>query len=179
MNKGMLFAVLCGLTFSSGLTPASPALASTETQERFSVQAQTTLGANEPPIFDAARIGTAAEVDKILKADPAMRDARNQLGSTPLHLAATNLDSGPLKVLIAAGAEVNARDKEDNTPLHMAAYVGRSDAARLLLEAGADVSAKSTGGRTPLSLARKARADETAGIISLWVLKGCKPGKPC
>jgi hypothetical protein len=41
------------------------------------------------------------------------------------------------------------------------------------------VNAKSTGGRTPLSLARKTRADETAGIISLWVLKGCKPGKPC
>jgi Ankyrin repeat. len=110
MIRNILFAVLCGLTFAA--------------------QAQTTLGANEPPIFDAARIGSAAEVDKILKANPAMRDARNQLGSTPLHLAATNLDSGPLKVLIAAGAEVNARDKEDNTPLHMAAYVGRSDAAR-------------------------------------------------
>ena len=50
---------------------------------------------------------------------------------------------------------------------------------KLEVEAGADVNAKSTGGRTPLSLARKARADETAGIISLWVLKGCKPGKPC
>jgi ankyrin repeat protein len=61
----------------------------------------------------------------------------------------------------------------------MAAYAGRSEAARLLLEAGADVNAKSTAGRTPLSMARKVRADETAGIISLWVLKGCKPGKPC
>jgi ankyrin repeat protein len=155
----LAFAVLCGLTFSA--------------------QAQMTLGANEPPIFDAARLGNAAETDKILKANPAMRDARNQLGSTPLHLAATNGDSGPLKALIAAGADVNARDKEDNTPLHMAAYAGKSEAARLLLEAGADVNAKSTGGRTPLSLARKTRADETAGIISLWVLKGCKPGKPC
>jgi hypothetical protein len=139
---------------------------------------QTTLGANEPPIFDAARLGSAAEVDKILKANPAMRDARNQLGSTPLHLAATNGDAGPLKALLAAGADVHARDKEDNTPLHMAAYAGKSEAARLLLEAGADVNAKSTGGRTPLSLARKTRADETAGIISLWVLKGCQPGKP-
>jgi hypothetical protein len=118
-----------------------------------------TLGANEPPIFDAARLGTAAETAKILKTEPAMRDARNQLGSTPLHLAATNGDAGPLKALIAAGAEVNARDKEDNTPLHMAAYAGKSEAARLLLEGGADVNAKSTGGRTPLSLARKTRAD--------------------
>lgn len=153
------FAVLWGLTFTAA--------------------GQATLGANEPPIFDAARLGTAAEVDKILKSNPLMRDARNQLGSTPLHLAATNGDIGPLKVLIAAGADVNARDKEDNTPLHMAAYVGRAVAARLLLEAGADVNAKSAGGRTPLSLARKARSDETAGIISLWVLKGCQPGKPC
>lgn len=155
----ILLAVLCGLTFP--------------------VLAQTTLGANEPPVFDAARLGTAAEMRKLLEADAAARDARNQLGATPLHLAATNADSGPLKALIAAGADVNARDKEDNTPLHLAAYAGRSEAARLLLEAGAEVNAKSTGGRTPLSLARKARADETAGIISLWVLKGCRPGKPC
>jgi hypothetical protein len=87
--------------------------------------------------------------------------------------------AGPLKALLAAGADVNARDKEDNTPLHMAAYADKSENARLLLEAGADADAKSAGGRTPLSLARKSRADETAGIISLWVLKGCKPGKPC
>jgi hypothetical protein len=30
-----------------------------------------------------------------------------------------------------------------------------------------------------LSMARKVRADELAGIISLWILKGCQPGKPC
>ncbi len=154
-----MFAVLWGLTFIA--------------------QAQTTLGANEPPIFDAARLGTAAEVNKILKADPAMRDARNQLGATPLHLAATNSDSGPLKALLAAGADVTVRDKDDLTPLHMAAYADKPEHARLLLEAGADVNAKSAGGRTPLSLARKSRADVTAGIMSLWVLKGCKPGKPC
>ena len=78
-----------------------------------------------------------------------------------------------------AGADARARDKEDLTPLHMAAYTDKPEHARLLLEAGADVDAKSAGGRTPLSLARKARADKTAGIISLWVLKGCQPGKPC
>ena len=108
-----------------------------------------------------------------------MRDARNQLGSTPLHLAATNGDAGPLKALIAAGADVNARDKEDHTPLHMAAYAGKSEPRACCSKPAPTSNAKSTGGRTPLSLARKARADETAGIISLWVLKGCQPGKPC
>jgi len=161
--KQRIAAVLCGLTFLA----AAP------------LRAETVVTAVDGPIHEAARLGTAAEVEKILKAHPALRDARNQLGSTPLHLAATNGDAGPLKALLAAGADVNARDKEDNTPLHMAAYATRTENARLLLEAGADVNAKSTGGRTPLSLARKVRADETAGIISLWVLKGCKPGKPC
>ena len=27
--------------------------------------------------------------------------------------------------------------------------------------------------------ARKSRADVTADVMSLWVLKGCKPGKLC
>ena len=34
-------------------------------------------------------------------------------------------------------------------------------------------------GRDALSIARKVMAHETAGTISLWVLKGCKAGKPC
>ncbi|MBM3392690.1 MAG: ankyrin repeat domain-containing protein [Betaproteobacteria bacterium] len=163
MTRTMPFAVLCGLTFIA----TAP------------LRAETVVTSVDAPIFDAARLGTAAEVEKLLKANPALRDARNPLGATPLHHAATNLDSGPLKVLLAAGADVNARDKEDNTPLHMAAYATRAGNAQLLLAAGADVNAKTTAGRTPLSMARKVRADETAGIISLWVLKGCKPGKPC
>jgi len=142
-------------------------------------QAAETLGMNEQPIHDAARLGTRAAVERILKATPAARDARTPLGSTPLHMAALNVDSGPLQALIAAGADINARDREGATPLHMAAYATRTEHARLLLQAGADVTVKTENGRDALSMARKVRADETAGIISLWILKGCKPGKPC
>ena len=145
----------------------------------FGAQAAETLGMNEQPIHDAARTGTRAEVERILKATPAARDARTPLGSTPLHVAALNADSGPLKALIAAGADVNARDREGATPLHMAAYATRTEHARLLLQAGADVTAKTEAGRDALSMARKVRADETAGVISLWILKGCKPAIPC
>ncbi|MDK9724590.1 MAG: ankyrin repeat domain-containing protein [Sterolibacteriaceae bacterium MAG5] len=138
-----------------------------------------TLGKNEQPIHDAARMGTREDVERLLKADPKLRDARTELGSTPLHYAALNENSGPLRALLAAGANVNARDKEGATPLHMAAYATRSEHTKLLLEAGADVNAKTDAGRDVLSLARRVRADEVAGIISLWVLKGCKPSKPC
>ena len=141
--------------------------------------ADVVLGMNEQPIHDAARLGKRGEVEKILKASPAARDARTPLGITPLHYAAMNEDSGPLKALLAAGAAVNVRDGEGRTPLHMAAFSTRTANARLLLEAGADPAAKTDAGRDVLSMARKVRADELAGIVSLWILKGCQPGKPC
>ncbi|RLJ62751.1 ankyrin repeat domain-containing protein [Sulfurisoma sediminicola] len=140
---------------------------------------ESTLGMNESPIHDAARTGTRADVERLLKADPALRDARTYMGSTPLHYAALNLDPGPLVTLLAAGANVNARDKEGNTPLHLAAFSTRLEQTKLLLAAGADVYARNELGRDPLSLARKVRADEVAGVISLWVLKGCKPSVAC
>jgi uncharacterized protein len=148
---------------------SSPALAETPSP-----------GMNELPIHAAARAGTRADVERILAATPAMRDTPSGgLGSTPLHLAALNLDSGPLQALLAAGAQVNARDKNNATPLHMAAFATRSENAKLLLMAGADPHIKTIEGRDVASLARRVRADEVAGIVSLWLLKGCKAGMAC
>ena len=141
--------------------------------------AEPTLGMNEQPIHDAARMGTRQDVEKILKATPQARDARTPLGITPLHYAAMNGDSGPLLTLLAAGAPVNARDGEGRTPLHMAAFSTRTANGKLLLQAGADPTLKTDAGRDALSMARKVRADELAGEMSLWILKGCQPGKPC
>lgn len=141
--------------------------------------ASVVIGANDQPIHDAARLGSGKDVEKILKSNPAARDARTQHGSTPLHLAATNPDLSAMKALIAAGADVNARDSEGLTPLHMTAYTQGTKQAELLLQAGADPYAKTNAGRDPTSLARKTRSDEVSGVISLWILKGCKAGKPC
>jgi len=133
----------------------------------------------DQPIHDAARTGSGDDVRRLLKADPKQREARTAMGSTPLHLAATNPDTSAMKALIAAGADVTARDNDGATPLHMAAYSSRPKNAQILLEAGADPMAKTDNGRDPGSMARKVKSDETAGILSLWILKGCKAGKPC
>lgn len=137
------------------------------------------LGAHDQPIHDAARLGSGEQVQAILKADPGARDQRTDLGWTPLHLAATNPDLTALKALVAAGADPNARDKDGATPLHLAAYTQNARHAQLLLEAGADPLLKTNAGRDATSMARKAMANEAAGVISLWILKGCKAGKPC
>jgi ankyrin repeat protein len=131
------------------------------------------------PIHQAALEGNRATVERLLRENPAHRDLATDYGSTPLHLAAMNADSGPLQALLAAKANLHARDKEGATPLHMAAFTTRTRNAVLLLEAGADPLLKTTIGRDVLSMARKVRADELAGVVSLWILKGCKPGKPC
>lgn len=134
---------------------------------------------HDQPIHDAAREGTGADVIRLLKATPKQRDVRTAQGSTPLHLAATNPDTSAMKALIAAGADIMARDNDGATPLHMAAYASRPQNTQILLEAGADPQAKTDNGRDPGSLARKVKSDETAGVLALWVLKGCKAGKPC
>jgi ankyrin repeat protein len=134
---------------------------------------------NELPIHFAARAGNRTGVETILRTDPTQRDIATAYGSTPLHLAALNPDPGPMQALLAAGANFHARDSEGATPMHMAAYATRTKNAELLLHAGADATLKNNIGRDVLSLARKVRADELAGVVSLWLLKGCKPGKPC
>lgn len=158
---GALVAVAADAFAQASATPASP------------------LSAHERPIHDAARLGTRADVEALLKADPSQRDARAPSGATPLHYAAMNADAGPTQALLAAGANPNARDGEGRTPLHMAAFATRSANAKLLLRAGADPQAKTEAGRDVLSMARKVRADELAGEISLWILKGCSKDKPC
>lgn len=133
----------------------------------------------EHPILNAARTGTGEAVVAALGADPASRDFRTRVGSTPLHLAAANADPGALKALIDAGADPTARDHDGMTPLHVAAYSQNARHAQLLLEAGADPYALTASGRDPTSVARKAMAYEVAGVISLWLLKKCSPGKTC
>lgn len=130
-------------------------------------------------IHDVAKTGSGPKLKALLDATPALLNAKNVRGATPLHLAAINPDGTTIRVLLAAGADVNAVDEEGFTPLHMAAFHRQADHALLLLEAGADLNAKTVSGRTPLSMAEKARADETSGVISLWILKGCKPKQGC
>lgn len=122
-------------------------------------------------IFDAARMGTAQEVGKFLAADPKLIHAKTELGSTPLHIAATNSSPEIAKLLLAKGADINAKDNNGATPLHLAAFTGKKDVAELLLSSGANADAKDNNGTTPLEYAQRGMNYETKALLVLWLLK--------
>lgn len=53
-------------------------------------------------------------------AAPALADARDADGLTPLHLAVVHGNVPLVQTLLAAGADVNARDDEHHTVVHWA-----------------------------------------------------------
>jgi ankyrin repeat protein/L-ascorbate metabolism protein UlaG (beta-lactamase superfamily) len=121
-------------------------------------------------IHRAAEAGDLAGVQKLLDAEPALIQAADDKGRTPLHLAAFNGRDDVVALLIRKGAEVDRRETHyDLTPLHMAAWKGHAGAARLLLEAGADLNARERDNETPLYYAATADSIET---IDLFLARG-------
>jgi ankyrin repeat protein len=68
-------------------------------------------------------------------------NARDMLGKTALHKAASAGYTEIAKDLIEAGAALEARDNLDRTPFHLAASWGHTEIAKALINAGADISA--------------------------------------
>ena len=68
-----------------------------------------------------------------------------------LHLAAQNLSSDIVKLLLARGADCNAEEpKEQQTALHIAAKTGQMDIVKILVDWRAKPSAKDRKGRRPI-----------------------------
>ena len=107
-------------------------------------------------LFEAAAIGDAAGVRRLVADEPAGVNTHSVDGWTALHLASFFGHVGVVEALLAARADVHARSRNShgNTPLHAAA-AGRGDIRIVsqLLAAGADVDAAEPAGYRPLHLA--------------------------
>jgi ankyrin repeat protein len=121
----------------------------------------------KPPVLDYA------ETTRMLLKHGANIDARDEVGNTPLILAASHGATQVVKVLLEKGANMEAADNYGNTPLDGAAcncaiatMPSTYEIMELLVEKGANVNVTNHEGNTPLmSAAGWARIDHARFLL--------------
>jgi ankyrin repeat protein len=125
------------------------------------------------PLQIAALNGSAAMIEKLVKAGADPNKPINAEGDTVLMMAARNGNPDAVKVLLDSGAAVNAKETwGGTTALMWAVSEGHRDAGKLLVERGADVNARSHyvpaangrgfEGRLPVNAGADQRVEEYA-----------------
>ena len=115
---------------------------------------------NQPDQFAVAIVnGRLDEARTILAAHPgAVRTGNGEEDRLLADVAGRN-ETGPVELLISAGADLEAPGLDSGTPLHQAAWFGQPDNARLLIDAGA-----------PLDIFDATHESSPIG----WAVHGCR-----
>lgn len=105
--------------------------------ERLSVESTTDTHGNTP-LHQAAFNGQSEIVRSLLSAYPDMIDTANDVGETPLILAAREGNNEFVSLLVEHGANVNLADNLQHTALYYASERGYNEITEILLTAGAE-----------------------------------------
>lgn len=120
------------------------------------------------PLYVAAFNGRAESLAALLRAPGINISAAvdlQEVGYTPLHIAAQKGHVECVLRLAQAGAALEARDKARRTPLHIAAAFDHAASLIVLLESGADMEARDEDGWTPLISACSRNASACALLL--------------
>jgi len=111
------------------------------------------LGADSDTLRQACQDGDADRVEELIKLQLPVggKDAYDVCGMSPIHYAARFGNIQPIKLLVAAEADVNAMGGAMNeTALHCSAMHGRNKASAALVQLKAELDALDLGEQTPL-----------------------------
>jgi ankyrin repeat protein len=113
-----------------------------------------------------AKAGPPSAAVKLLLKSGAKVNPRDELGLTPLHLAAFKGRVRLAALLIDKGADVNAASREGKlTPLHCAAAAGYDRLVALLVKKGGRVDSRDVNGWTPLHGAAYEGRRQVAAVL--------------
>ncbi|KAL2086426.1 hypothetical protein ACEWY4_017485 [Coilia grayii] len=93
------------------------------------------------------------ELISLLLDNQAAVDIRDQKGMRPLHYAAWQGKTEPMKMLLKAGSSVNSQSEEGQIPLHLSSQHGHYDGSEMLLQHQSNPCIRDHAGKTPLDLA--------------------------
>ena len=104
-------------------------------------------------IFDACRQGNIEKIKELYEANPAILNAEDNKGFTPLILATYNNQAEAVDFLLEKGAAVDPPEASANSALMGVCFKGYADIAAKLLDAGAEVNQTNANGATALTFA--------------------------
>ncbi|MCL5289046.1 MAG: ankyrin repeat domain-containing protein [Acidobacteria bacterium] len=138
---------------------------SPEKPQRTEAEKQAYLEANV--ILTACSASDLAQVKALLEKKPALINAQDDTGATPLSRAVVAMRPNEelVRYLLEHGAEEQGASKWEETPLHGAAGRSSKKIVELLLEHGAKVNARSRYGRMPMSFAAWNNRTENADVL--------------
>jgi ankyrin repeat protein len=120
----------------------------------------------DTPSWEACNNGSAAMVEKLIKAKANVNAPTLRSGETALMRCSRTGNAKTVELLLANGADANAKEKDNGqTALMWALEEGHRDIARALIEHGADVHDKTKGGFTPFLFAARQGDIESARLL--------------
>ncbi|KAL3266554.1 hypothetical protein HHI36_010721 [Cryptolaemus montrouzieri] len=121
----------------------------------------------EKMFLKAAEDGELKTITDLVKINPALIQAIDKDGYTPLHRACYGNHLDIVKFLLENGADISAKTAMQWEPLHSCCHWNNKECAIALIQWGADINSESEGGQTPLHLCAAHGADYDMAQILL------------